>query len=76
MLILTRKADESIYLGNDIMIKVLETTKYGTKIGIDAPKEMLILRGELKDQIKDANLQANSSPDNKTIKDFRKMLQK
>ncbi len=76
MLILTRKSDESIYLGNDIMIKILETSKHGTKLGIKAPKEMLILRGELKEQIKSANVQANSSVDDSHIKDFHKLFQK
>ena len=76
MLILTRKNNESIYLGNDIMIKILQTNKYGTKIGIEAPKDILVLRGELKEEIKNANIQANTTLDNNTIKDFQQLLKK
>jgi len=76
MLILTRKNNESIYLGNDIMIKILQTNKYGTKIGIEAPKDILVLRGELKEEIKNANIQANTTLDSDTIKDFQQLLKK
>jgi len=51
MLILCRKEGEEILLGNDIKIKVVEVSKGVVKIGIDAPREVLVLRGELKDRI-------------------------
>ena len=47
MLILTRKSDEEIIINSNIKIKVISITDGQVKIGIDAPKEIEILRGEL-----------------------------
>lgn len=47
MLVLTRKKSESIHLGNDIVIKVVQTGKGAVKIGIEAPAHLRIVRGEL-----------------------------
>ncbi len=49
MLVLTRKADESIRIGNDVVIKVIRTGKGTVKLGIEAPGDVRILRGELID---------------------------
>lgn len=47
MLVLTRKVGEQIKIGNDIIITVLEVLGNKVRIGIDAPENLLILRGEL-----------------------------
>lgn len=50
MLILTRKKDQKIYVGegeNQIEITVTEVMRSSVRLGIRAPKGMLILRGEL-----------------------------
>lgn len=47
MLVLTRKKTESIHLGNDIVIKIVQTGKGAVKIGIEAPAHVRIVRGEL-----------------------------
>ena len=47
MLVLTRKRTESIKIGNDIVIKVIHTGTGTVKLGIDAPAQVKILRGEL-----------------------------
>lgn len=59
MLILSRKEEEIIKLGNDITIKIVSINRSGVKIGIDAPRDMMILRGELVKQIEDENIQAS-----------------
>lgn len=56
MLILSRKEEESVKIGDDIEIKIVQTAKGYVKIGIDAPKSLLILRKELMDDVKDKNL--------------------
>ncbi len=56
MLILSRKEDESIQIGEDIEIKVVQTARGFVKIGIEAPKSVLVLRKELLDEVKDKNL--------------------
>lgn len=47
MLILTRKRDDSIKIGDDIVIRVMRTGRGSVKIGIEAPASVRIVRGEL-----------------------------
>ncbi len=49
MLVVTRKPDESLIISDNIEITVLEIGKDKVKIGINAPKEVKIIRSELKD---------------------------
>lgn len=63
MLILSRKENESIKIGEDVEIKVIQTGKGYTKIGIKAPRSLMILRGELIEQVKSENLSAMSDED-------------
>ena len=55
MLVLTRKKNESIMLGVDIKITVLEINGESIKIGIDAPKELTVLRGEIYRKVEKEN---------------------
>ena len=55
MLILSRKENESITIGDDIIIKVVSIDKGSVKLGFEAPPEMLILRQELKIAIQEEN---------------------
>ena len=47
MLILRRKKDESILIGDNIRITVIECAGDGVRLAIDAPKQISILREEL-----------------------------
>lgn len=47
MLVLTRKQAETIQIGDDIIIKVIQTGRGAIKLGIDAPTDVRILRGEV-----------------------------
>ncbi len=47
MLVLTRKLDESIQLGNDIKITVLRIKGNTVRIGIEAPRDVRVIRSEL-----------------------------
>lgn len=60
MLVLTRKAGESIVIGDEIEITIISTKNDQVKIGINAPKNLEILRKELIIQIKEENVQAAS----------------
>ncbi|EEO26612.1 carbon storage regulator CsrA [Helicobacter winghamensis] len=55
MLILSRKENESITIGDSIKIKVIGIDKGSVKLGFEAPPEMLILREELKIAIQEEN---------------------
>lgn len=48
MLILTRKTHEAIYVGDDIRIVIVDIKKGMVRIAIEAPRDVLILRGELR----------------------------
>ena len=47
MLVLTRKAAETIQIGDQIVVKVIRTGKGTVKIGIEAPNDVRVIRGEL-----------------------------
>ena len=47
MLVLSRKKNESIQIGDDIQITVLEVNSDRIRLGISAPREVRIMREEL-----------------------------
>ncbi len=58
MLILTRKPGESIYIGDQIKVTVVEIKGHQIRVGIDAPSELRIYREEIYLQILEENRQA------------------
>jgi len=60
MLVLTRKSDESINLGDDITITVVEIKGNSVRLGIKAPDRLKIYRKELYDRIKKENLRSSN----------------
>lgn len=69
MLVLTRKKDESIMIGNGVEVVVLGIDGDRVRIGIEAPKDVTILRKEVYLDVADTNKQAISStiPTNITL---------
>ena len=61
MLVLSRKLDEAIWLGDNIKIKIMGIEKGVVKLGIEAPNNITILREELKEEVANINIQASSS---------------
>ncbi|MFP4547628.1 MAG: carbon storage regulator CsrA [Fidelibacterota bacterium] len=55
MLVLTRKTEESIRIGSNIVIRVLECSNGHTKIGINAPRDVPVHREEVYERIKAKN---------------------
>ncbi len=47
MLVLTRKRDGVIRIGENIVIRVIRTGKSSVKIGVEAPADIRVVRGEL-----------------------------
>ncbi len=47
MLVLSRKPDDTIAIGDDITITLLQVKGDTVRLGIDAPEDVKILRGEL-----------------------------
>lgn len=73
MLALARKVNESIMIGNDIEITVLEIKGDQIKLGVKAPKSVPIYRKELYVQIQEENKQAGSDVD---VEALRGLFQK
>jgi len=63
MLVLSRKIDESILIGENIRIKVIGIENGNVKIGIEAPREISIARSELIDVVTKANKEASKEVD-------------
>jgi carbon storage regulator len=61
MLVLSRKVDQTIVIQGNITIKILEINGDRVKIGISAPRSVVILRQELTEEIKRENLEAANS---------------
>jgi len=47
MLVISRKSQEFVQIGDNIIVKVIKTASGSVKIGIDAPGGIRVLRGEL-----------------------------
>lgn len=73
MLIITRKASESIWIGEDIEIRVTEIGGDRVKIGINAPRDVRIMRGELADTLR-LNEEASVLPDPGSLEQLKSLL--
>ena len=60
MLILTRKIGESILVGDNIRLVVLEIRGRQIRLGIEAPADIVVLREEIAQRLTDENLRAAS----------------
>ncbi|TCJ06383.1 carbon storage regulator CsrA [Cytobacillus praedii] len=68
MLVLTRRRNESVILNENIEITILEIDGDQVKIGIKAPKEVEILRKEIRVKIEEENM--NALKGNLNLKNF------
>ncbi|MEA4825864.1 MAG: carbon storage regulator CsrA [Clostridium sp.] len=71
MLVVRRKEGESLLIGDNVEIKIIEVENGSVKIAIEAPKEVTILRGELYNQIKEENKES-SELDLSILKNFNR----
>ena len=59
MLVLTRKVNQSIVIGEDVEIVVLEVRGEQVRIGIRAPRDVAVHRKEVYEQIVEENRSAS-----------------
>ncbi len=69
MLVLKRKEGQSIIIGQKIVVKVVEIEGRSVKIGIEAPKDVNIVREELLQKAKEKIASASIKPE--AIEDIR-----
>ncbi len=73
MLALARKVNQSIMIGNDVEVTLLEIKGDQIKIGINAPKSVPIYRKEIFAQIQEENVSAGQEVD---VSKIRELFQK
>ncbi|MEB3328839.1 MAG: carbon storage regulator CsrA [Candidatus Sericytochromatia bacterium] len=62
MLVLSRKINQSVMIGDDIEIILLETKGDTAKLGIVAPRDVKVYRQEIYQAIKSENIKATQAP--------------
>ena len=58
MLVLTRRAGESLVIGDSVVVRVLEVRGDVVRVGIDAPRDVQVHRQEVYEAVREANLAA------------------
>lgn len=58
MLVLSRKLNQSIMIGDNVRIVVVSVDRDQVKLGIDAPREIAVHRSEVFEEIQRANREA------------------
>lgn len=75
MLVLARKLNEKIKLGDDIEITIVAISGDTVRIGINAPRDLKILRNEIYEEIQKQNREAVAWEEDgqalKLLKEFR-----
>ncbi|MBG0566900.1 carbon storage regulator CsrA [Actinoplanes aureus] len=75
MLVLTRRAGESVMIGDDVVITVLEARGDVIRLGIQAPRDVQVHREEVYRELQDAN-RAAASPTDDAVHALTRMLEK
>jgi carbon storage regulator len=73
MLVLTRRAGESVVIGDDIVITVLEARGDVIRLGINAPRDVQVHREEVYKELRAAN-RAAASPTDAAVRAITEML--
>ncbi|MEA2111400.1 MAG: carbon storage regulator CsrA [Campylobacterota bacterium] len=76
MLVLTRKTDDSIVIGDNITIKVVSIEGGVVKLGIDAPNDISIMRSELLQEVENSNIAASHQIDESFLQEFYSKFKK
>ena len=73
MLVLSRRAGESVVIGEDVVVTVLEVKGDVVRVGVDAPRSVAVHRREVLDQIAETN-RAAASPQATVVADLSRLL--
>ena len=67
MLVLSRYKDQSIYIGDDIVVTVVDVRGDRVRLGIDAPPNVPVHRREIYEAIKRENLEGRVEPNQQRV---------
>lgn len=73
MLVLTRRAGESVMIGDDVIVTVLEARGDVIRLGIEAPREVQVHREEVYRELQAANREA-ASPSEDAVESVTKLM--
>ena len=73
MLVLTRRAGESVMIGDDVVITVLEARGDVIRLGIQAPRDVQVHREEVYQELQAVNREA-ASPDDDAVRAVAELL--
>jgi carbon storage regulator CsrA len=76
VLVLARKTNESILIGDNIHVKVISVEKGVVKLGIDAPSDIAIIRDELAQDVADMNKEASKHAKIKELGTLSRLFKK
>lgn len=62
MLVISRKQEEFIQIGEDILVKIIKTGRGSVKIGIEAPGDRRIMRGESEPELNSLSTSLSPKP--------------
>jgi carbon storage regulator len=74
LLVLTRHANQSIVIGHDIVVTVLQVRGDHVRLGIDAPRDIQVHRQEVFLALEEANQQAAASAAQLDVLNFLEIL--
>lgn len=74
MLVLSRRAGESVVVGDDVTISILEVRGDVVRVGITAPRSVAVHRAELLEQLEKTNREA-ASPSEDAVASLSKAIQ-
>ena len=74
MLVLTRKPGQSVLIGDNVEVKIIDIQGDQVRIGISAPKDISILRKELMDEVKQANREAVVDSSGISLEELNRVL--
>jgi carbon storage regulator len=75
MLVIRRRAGESLFIGEDVEIRILEMGPSQVKLGIEAPKDITVLRSEVR-ETQQANISAALERSPETLAQLLARLQR
>ena len=73
MLVLSRRVGERLMIGDDVVVTILEVRSDGVRLGIDAPRSVVINRAEVIEAVRESNVEATAADDD-AVEALRRLM--